>query len=479
MKRFLTILLTTLALTGLLCVSASASSFDSAAAELAAIGMLKGGAGGFSLDKAPTRAQAAIMLVRLFGAEEEAKAAYAAGELRCPFADVNETAAPYVAWLTDRGIASGTSAAAFGASDACTGKAYTIFLLRALGYRDNVDFTSANAQEFAMSLGLLDTSLLTGEFLRDDLVSLTYQALGADLKGGETYLLDSLVKGGAVSPAVARPIMDKIEAYRALSASGAGAARGMDASVDAKLGMSVSIKGREGGSAISMTEKMDAAVKGDIQMVLDKAPQMAVDVTVTLNDGGETQTERMEYWLKDSVTYTRSGGLSYRVPSGVGMDMEYLTAMMEQSSGQSGPAMLPFIDSITARSSGESTVYTLRLNNAFGEMMNGILGEVLDTVPAGVDMDMGMSLDAGAITYTVGQDGLLKNAAIDIAMKATVDASEGADTVSLVLSVDMVMTMDIKDMGGTVKIRFPDFSGFEDVIGGADGPAGISGTWIS
>ena len=37
MKRFLTILLTTLALAGLLCVTASAASFDGPAAELAAL----------------------------------------------------------------------------------------------------------------------------------------------------------------------------------------------------------------------------------------------------------------------------------------------------------------------------------------------------------------------------------------------------------------------------------------------------------
>ena len=40
MKRFLTILLTTLALAGLLCVTASASCFDVAAQDLSAIGML-------------------------------------------------------------------------------------------------------------------------------------------------------------------------------------------------------------------------------------------------------------------------------------------------------------------------------------------------------------------------------------------------------------------------------------------------------
>lgn len=480
MKRFLTILLTTLALTGLLCVTASASSFDGAAAELSAIGMLRGSAaGGFDLDKAPTRGQAAIMLVRLFGAEEEAKAAYASGELKCPFTDVSETVAPFAAWLADKGLASGTSEAAFGASSPCTAKAYTIFLLRALGYRDNVDFTSANAQEFAQGIGLLDTSLLTGSFLRDDLVSLTYQALGADRKDGGTYLLASLIESGAVDAAAAKPITDKIEAYRALSASGEDAAQGMDAVVDAKMGMTVSVKGQEGGTAMDMTQKMDAAVKGEIKMVLDKTPRMAMDMTVTLNDGTETQTEKMEYWLKDGVVYVRSGEDAYKMPVGMGMDMETFTALMEQSAGQSGPALLPFLDSITSKASGGNTVYTLRLNSAFGKMMNGILGQVLDAMPDGLDMDMGMTLDTGAITYTVDADGQLKNAAVDMAMKATMDAAQGADTMSVGLSVDMVMTMDIKAMGGAVKISFPDFSGFEEIIGAADGPTGISGTLAS
>ena len=262
MKRFLTILLTALALTGVLCVTASASSFDGAAEELAAIGMLKGStADGFALDKAPTRAQAAIMLVRLYGAEEEAIAAYTAGDLKCPFTDVNETAAPFAAWLADKGLASGTSETTFGASSPCTGKAYTIFLLRALGYQDNVDFTSANAQAFAQSCGLLDTSLFTGTFLRDDLVALTYQALGTDLKDGSTYLLASLIKSGAVDADAAKPITEKIEAYRALQRSGEAAAQGLDTSVDAKVGMSVTVKGAGSGTALDMTQKADAAVK--------------------------------------------------------------------------------------------------------------------------------------------------------------------------------------------------------------------------
>lgn len=477
MKRFFTILLTTLALTGLLCTSASASSFEGPAAELSAIGMLRGGAGGFDLDKAPTRAQAAIMLVRLYGAEDEAKAAYDAGELECPFSDVNGTAAPYVAWLADKGLANGTSADTFGAANPCSAKAYTIFLLRALGYQDNVDFTSANAQEFALGLGLLDPSMFTGTFLRDDLVAMTYQALGADMKDGGTYLLDSLIQSGAIDAAAAKPITDKVAAYRALNASGADAAQGMDAEVDAQMGITVGVKGRSEGTPIDLSQKMEADVQGDIKMVLDKTPQMAMEMTVAMNDGEEAVTEKMEYWLKDGVTYVRSGDESYRMDTSA--DMESLTALMGQSSGQSGPAMLPFVESITSKASGGDTVYTLRLNDGFSGMMNSILAQVLEAMPSGLDMDMEMSMDAGAITYTVGSDGKLKNAAIDIAMTASMDASEGADTLSVSLALDMDMTMEIKAMGGDVKISFPDFSGFEEIIGGADGPTAVWGTSVA
>ena len=80
MKRILTILAATLLLTAAMAGTASASSYDSVAEELSAIGVFRGTAGGFELDRAPTRSEAAIMLVRLYGAEDEAKAAYEAGK---------------------------------------------------------------------------------------------------------------------------------------------------------------------------------------------------------------------------------------------------------------------------------------------------------------------------------------------------------------------------------------------------------------
>lgn len=477
MKRFLTVLLAALALSGLLCVTASASGFDGAAEELAAIGVLRGGADGYALDKAPTRAQAAILLVRLYGAEEEAKAAYAAGELKCPFADVGETAAPYVAWLADRGLAGGTSATAFGASNPCTGKAYTIFLLRALGYQDGRDFTSANAQEFAAGIGLLDTSLFSGTFLRGDLAALTYQALGTDLKDGSTYLLASLVRSGAVDASAARPITDKIEACRALQRSGAAAARGLDAAVDANVGMTMSLKDA-GGTSLDMSQKADAAVKGRIRMLLDKDIRMAMDMTVSVSDGETSETETMEYWLKDGVAYVRSGGESCQMP--MGMDAAALAALVEQSSGKSGGSLLPFLDSITVRDSGEETVYTLKLNDAFAEMIGGLAERLTDTLAAGtgLDMELSFSLDGGTLTYTVGGDGALKGAAADLTLRADIRASDGRDSMTAGVGVDLDMSMDVKAMGRDVRISFPDFSGFEAVIGGADGPTGVYGALI-
>ena len=473
MKRFLTILHATLALAGLLCVSVSAASFDGAAEELAAIGMLRGSSGGFGLDEAPTRAQAAIMLVRLYGAEDEANAAFAAGELKCAFTDVSGSAAPYVAWLADKGLASGTSANTFGAGDICSAKAYTIFLLRVLGYQDNVDFTAANAQEFALGLGLLDTSLFSGKFLRDDLVALTYQALGTDLKDGSTYLLDSLIKSGAVSASAAKPITDKIEAYRALQASGAGMAEGVDAAIDAKMKMNVSVNGVGMGQTMSMSESQDAAVSGSIKAVLDGDFQMAIDLTVKMD--GESQ--RVEMWMKDGMSYVRSGGEAYQTPV---EGMETLQALLDQQSGKTSAALLPFTGGITAKSANGGTVYTLTLNDAFAKLMNGIFKLAVQELEApGVDVDMDLKLDGTSITYPVDKSGNLKNASIDMTVNAAVKADAGAQgSMAVSAAVDMDMTMDIKASGKDVKISFPDFSGFSKIIGGADGPTAIYGTVI-
>ena len=247
MKRFLTLLFTTLLLTAALCVTASASDFDAVAEDLSAIGMFRGTASGFELDRAPTRSEAAIMLVRLYGAEEKAKTAYEAGEIKHPFTDVSEFTSPYVAWLYTNGITNGTSATTFGSTSKCSAQNYVVFLLRALGYKDGIDFQYADAKDFAVTKGLMDPSFYTGEFLRDDLAAVTYQALACGLADGSTYLLDSLVKSGAIDKTAAKPMTDKITTYRSMVSSTVGA---MQDSIDA-------------GFTMKMNMDMDMSVQGE------------------------------------------------------------------------------------------------------------------------------------------------------------------------------------------------------------------------
>lgn len=68
-----------------LALYAGASDFDGIAQELKDVGLFQGTDTGFELDRAPTRAESAVMLVRLLGAEETAKAELEAGETAHPF----------------------------------------------------------------------------------------------------------------------------------------------------------------------------------------------------------------------------------------------------------------------------------------------------------------------------------------------------------------------------------------------------------
>lgn len=468
MKRFLTILCTSLLLTAALCVTASASHFDSTAEELAAIGIFRGGADGFNLDQAPTRGQAAIMLVRLLGGEPEALGTYRSGRLTCPFTDVNETTAPYVAWLADQGVANGTSDTTFGAADPCTAQAYTVFLLRALGYQDNNDFTYSTAPRFAAGLGLLDTSALSGEFLRDDLAALTYQALATDLRDGSTYLLDSLIEKGAIKADAARDITAKIETYRALQAAGKKMGTGLAADITMDAAVTVSTDGTSGGQAISDVQHTNLTGKGSIQMILNQNPRMAYDLTLTASGvSGTPETQNVKMWMRDGEVYIQNGETAYKSDLGGLLD-QYQDLMVPGADSSSGAAMLPFLESVAAESSGSDTVYTLQLNAAFASLLNSMLAQTLRTaLPEGTGIPEGfainLAMDGFTLKYTVSKDAL-KSADADMALSFTMNLDAGAgEQLKMVAGVVMNLEMDITATGDAVKIVFPDFSKFEDL----------------
>ena len=275
MKRFLTVFFTALLLTAALCVTASASDYDDAAQDLSAIGMFRGTASGFELDRAPKRSEAAIMLVRLYGAEEEAKAAYDAGQISHPFTDVSDFTSPYVAWLYNKGITKGATATTFGSAGPCSAKMYCAFLLRALGYEDGVDFQYADTLEFAQQKGFYDPTMFAGDFLRDDLAALTYQGLATDLKDGSTYLLDSLVKSGAVDAESAKPMTEKIDAYRAMSAAmNTVDANAMDVDVDMQMDMTITAEGE--------TMQVPSTMRGNLKMIV---AEDGAETVVAMDDG--------------------------------------------------------------------------------------------------------------------------------------------------------------------------------------------------
>ena len=468
MKRILTTFITALLLVAALSVTASASEYDAVAEDLAAIGMFRGTANGFELDRAPTRSEAAIMLVRLYGAEDEAKAAYEAGELTHPFNDVSAFSSPYVAWVYSKGISNGTSATTFGSASHCTAKTYTAFLLRALGYQDGVDFAYADTLDFAASKGFLDTSAFSGTFLRDDLAALTYQALAADLKDGSTYLLDSLVQSGAIDAEAAKPMTEKFENYRALLGATSAMGSSIDTDFDMNMHMTATASGNAGGTPVSETEAMDVAAAGRVQMVMDeKDPQMAL--TMAISTGEEAMDIGM--WLKDGWMYTSYDGEGVKQYIGDEMAdfMAIYQELLEQSTTQMNVGMLPMISSVTAEKSGSSTVYTMTLNDALFGMVGDVMGMLTDAgseIEGMEDLDLGLGMDGFTCTYTytIDSKGQLKSAGVDMVMtmKMDMDLGEGG-TMSTTIDMDMDMTMDVNATGKDVRITFPSFSGFEEI----------------
>ena len=207
------------ALAGMLTASAFAADDTSCAAHLEELGLFRGTEQGYELDRAPTRAEAAVMLVRLLGAEAEAQTL----EYTAPFTDLEGWEAPYVQYLYGNGLTTGASQTTFEPEGACSAQMYAAFLLRALGYTEAAgDFTYADAVANAQACGVYDPAVIdTANFLRGDAAEASYTALSVTPKGGAGTLLDQLVQGGAVDAQAAAPyqqLFDRYADYRAATA---------------------------------------------------------------------------------------------------------------------------------------------------------------------------------------------------------------------------------------------------------------------
>ena len=133
MKKFILILITMILMTITAFANSDGVEYEDYALKLKEIGVFTGTNAGFELDRAPTRIEAAVMFVRLLGAEQEAKGK----KYIHPFTDVPRWASDYVGYLYHEKLSNGISSTAFGSTDKMPAKSYMTFILRALGYSDS------------------------------------------------------------------------------------------------------------------------------------------------------------------------------------------------------------------------------------------------------------------------------------------------------------------------------------------------------
>ncbi len=192
MKRVLSALLAVCLLLAMIPAAYAAQTEAAEAADtLYALGLFKGtgtdadGKPIFDLDRAPTRAEAVTMLVRLLGKESEAKS----GSWTTPFTDVAAWAKPYVGYAYANGLTTGVGKGLFGGGRPVTAAQYLTFVLRALGYESGTDFSWDTAWTLTDALGITNGQYHAGtnnSFLRADAALVSVCALGAAAKDGKT-----------------------------------------------------------------------------------------------------------------------------------------------------------------------------------------------------------------------------------------------------------------------------------------------------
>ena len=300
----------------MLTASAFAANYTNCADSLHEMGLFQGTQNGYDLDRTPTRAEAAVMLVRLLGKEADAKAlTYTA-----PFTDLKGWEKPYVQYLYENGLANGTSATTFNPTGKCTAQMYATFLLRALGYSDSADFTYANALDTAREQGIYDTGVInTQNFLRDDVAAASYTALSVSPKDSEGTLLDQLVSENAVKESDAKPYQSLFSSYAQYREETSGMDDLLHYSVNSEFAAPVAVT-REGKTVMQ--------VQTSETTVFDREKnELLTDRKMTLSAPNTTDKQLLtQSYLSDGALYHKVNG-SWSAELVTAAEQESLAAM--------------------------------------------------------------------------------------------------------------------------------------------------------
>lgn len=201
MKKLISLLLSIVLCIGILPLSVWAADEKSEittellASDLKSLGLFKGvSATDFALERKPTRTEAIVMLIRVLGKEEVALN----GKWEHPFDDVPAWADSYVGYAYSTGLTGGIAATKFGSNNIAPDYMYLTFVLRALGYSDkDGEFVWNSPYTLASDVGILPKKYNKDNFLRGDVVNISYAALNALMKDSRKTLAETLIECGA------------------------------------------------------------------------------------------------------------------------------------------------------------------------------------------------------------------------------------------------------------------------------------------
>lgn len=334
----------------MLTASAFAANYTNCADSLHEMGLFQGTQNGYDLDRTPTRAEAAVMLVRLLGKEAEAKAlTYTA-----PFTDLKGWEKPYVQYLYSNGLANGTNRTTFNPTGKCTAQMYAVFLLRALGYSDTADFSYANAIETAREQGIYDTGIINVQnFLRDDAAAASYTALSVSPKNSEGTLLDQLVSENAITEANAKSYQNLFSTYAQYREATAG--------MDALLHYSVNSEFASP-AAVTHDGRTVMQVQTSETTVFDREKnELLTDRKMTLSAPNTSDKQLLtQSYLSDGALYHKLNG-SWSAELVTAAEQEGLAAMY-------GRVPLVCVDSLSQRA-GSWTIICADTPNAYTELL--------------------------------------------------------------------------------------------------------------
>ena len=334
----------------MLTASAFAANYTNCADSLHEMGLFQGTQNGYDLDRTPTRAEAAVMLVRLLGKEDEAKAlTYTA-----PFTDLKGWEKPYVQYLYSNGLANGTNRTTFNPTGKCTAQMYAVFLLRALGYSDTADFSYANAIETAREQGIYDTGIINVQnFLRDDAAAASYTVLSVSPKNSEGTLLDQLVSENAITEADAKRYQSLFSSYAQYREATAG--------MDALLHYSVNSEFASP-AAVTHDGRTVMQVQTSETTVFDREKnELLTDRKMTLSAPNTSDKQLLtQSYLSDGALYHKLNG-SWSAELVTAAEQEGLAAMY-------GRVPLVCVDSLSQRA-GSWTIICADTPDAYTELL--------------------------------------------------------------------------------------------------------------